>query len=158
MKRDVVLFPFILLLLLTSTARYGLAQGLSDTDKAAIRSVWAELDKAALAGDQEAMLEVFSDQVIEIFEDNTTNVGKSNLRVRTAPFFTNGHFSTCESEATIVEGKGQTAIVWVENTQVFINDESGRETTYNFNWPAIMQKNSDGKWQILTYQYVPVER
>jgi uncharacterized protein (TIGR02246 family) len=158
MKRRLALFPFILLFLLTSTAQHGFAQGISDTEKAAIRSVWAELDKTVLAGDQEAMLDVFSDQVIEIFDDNTTNVGKTNMRERTASFFTNGHFSTCESEVTVVEGNGQTAIVWVENTQVFINEESGNETIYNFNWPAIMKKNSDGEWQILTYQYVPVER
>lgn len=158
MKRQAVLFPVLFLLLLTSTAEYGLAQGLSDAEKAEIRTVWAELDRTVLAGDQEAMLEVFSNQVIEIFEDNTTNIGRANMRDRTASFFTDGHFTTCESEVMVVEGDAQTAIVWVENTQVFINDESGNETTYNFNWPAIMKKNSDGKWQILAYQYVPVER
>ena len=57
-----------------------------------------------------------------------------------------------------VEGDGQTGTVWVENTQVYINDESGDETTYHFNWPAIMKKDLDGVWQILAYQYVQVER
>jgi len=157
MKRSFLLLPVLTLVLLPLTSANSAAQDLSDADKQAIGAVWAEFDAAAMADDFDRFMAVFADQAVEIFQDHRTNIGKENMRVRLGSWFNNGHFTNCESRVELVEGGVPAAVVWVSNTQTYINDQTGNQTEYNFKFPAIMAKNADGNWKILAYQFVPVE-
>jgi uncharacterized protein (TIGR02246 family) len=157
MRRSFRFLPLLTLLLLPLTPSTSAAQGLSDADKSAIRAVWAEFDAAAVADDFDRFMAVFADQVVEIFQDHRTNVGKENMRVRVGSWFRNGHFPNCESRVASVEGHGSAAVAWVSNTQTYVNDSTGNETVFTHDFPAIMAKTDDGNWRILAYQFVPVE-
>jgi uncharacterized protein (TIGR02246 family) len=157
MRRSILLIPFLTLVLSPFTSSSSAAQDLSDADKAAIRAVWAEFDAAAMADDFDRFMAVFADQVVEIFQDHRTNIGKENMRVRVGSWFRNGHFPNCESRVEAVEGHGPAAVAWVSNTQTYINDSTGSETVFTHHFPAIMAKTEDGAWKILAYQFVPVE-
>ena len=130
-------------------------QELSAEDVAAIQKLLTEdWERLLVADDMEGLLAQFTDQAIEIFRNETSNVGISNIR-RRWQVFRNYDYTEYQAEVIDITGYKDTAAAFIKPTFTAITQEGAEPTTVEDVWLFILKKK-EGAWKIAVVHWVNV--
>lgn len=134
------------------------APPLSADDRASINKVLAAWDDAIKPGEIlsaknfDAFSAQYSQQAIEIFSNQISNIGLANLRARWEGF-TGARMETNSLGMLGVEGFGRRAVAWGIGNQSFYPKDSRELQKFQFPWAMILTKENDDAWRILTIHW-----
>lgn len=134
------------------------APPISADDRASINKVLAAWDEAIKAGEElsaknfDAFSAQYSQQAIEIFSNQISNIGLANLRARWEGF-TGAKMETNSLGMLGVEGLGRRAIAWGIGNQSFYPKDSRELQKFQFPWAMILTKEKDDAWRILAIHW-----
>lgn len=130
----------------------------SEEDEASIRAVLTRWENSLPLGEEataktlEAFSVQYSQQAIEIFTNQFSNIGLPNLRARWENF--SGVTTQRNSLGTLgVEGLGRRAVAWGIANQNFSSKGSEELEKFEFPWAMIFTKEKDDMWRILVIHW-----
>lgn len=95
---------------------------------------------------------LYSQQAIEIFPSQRSNVGIANLRERWS-WFVGARFESSTLGTIGVEGVGRKAIAWGIGRQALYPKGSEEITRSEFPWVMLLTKEKDDVWRILAIHW-----
>lgn len=127
---------------------------LSDTDTAAIRTVAAILDRAALANDWNAVFALFTKDAVSMTQGYPTSKGRSVIRAAVDAAKAGVTVTEHAVEFHEITGSGDIAYARGSYDQSYVVDESGQVIEVKGRLLAILRKQLDGSWHIAVW--VPI--
>ncbi|MEX2235892.1 MAG: hypothetical protein WD824_27290 [Cyclobacteriaceae bacterium] len=134
------------------------APALSADDKASISQVLNIWETSVKAGEPVAekhfkpLSSVYSSQAIEIFPNQISNIGLSNIQARWENFL-GAKFETNSLGTLGIEGLGRRAVAWGIGSQSFYAKDSEELIKSQFPWAIILTKEKDDAWKILAFHW-----
>jgi ketosteroid isomerase-like protein len=131
---------------------------ISSDDRASINELlsrwnkFATKDEATTEKNLDALSSLYSQQAIEIFPGQISNVGIANLRARW-DLFLGFTMETNSLGALGIEGLGRRAVAWGIASQNFYPKDSQELQKHQFPWAMILTKEKDDIWRILAFHW-----
>ena len=131
---------------------------ISAEDTHSIRRLIDTWDKSLTAGEvmTDEHLEntgaLYSQQAIEIFGNETSNIGLANIRARWENF-KGTEMKTNTLGVIGIEGIGRRAVAWGIANQSFYWKDSKSLLEFQFPWAMILTKEKDDNWRILVLHW-----
>ncbi len=130
-------------------------QEFTDADYAAIQKLLTEdWERLLVADDLEGLLARYTDQAIELFSSEITNVGISNIRRRWQAL-SNYDYTEYQAEVIDITGYKDTATAFIKPTYTMITQEGAEPITIEDVWLFILIKK-EGTWKIAVVHWVGV--
>lgn len=122
---------------------------LSTTDEDIIKNMIVAASDATKKSNVDELLKDYSDQSVEIFDNQMVNVGMPNVRKRVQRMFEGGSFSKLELAINAPQGAGPVAVVYSKSESVWKEFASGKENGIKGHAIFILRKHDGNKWKIL---------
>lgn len=122
---------------------------LSDTDKSQIKQMLDASFTGYEKGNLDDVMKPYSDQAIEIWDNQVANVGLANMKARVEDMFTEIAFTKEDYMIESIEGVGKIAVVYGREDTSIKNIKSGKEESRQGNALFLLRKQSNGNWKIL---------
>lgn len=121
-------------------------------DRTAVQQVlgkWVNFGVEILSNEKIVELsDLYSDQAIEIYPNQRSNIGKANLLLRWKNFL-GIRFDDNALGLSGIEGLGKRAVAWGVGYQKFYSKDSADPTISRFPWVMLFSKERDDEWRIL---------
>lgn len=133
---------------------------LSDEDIKNIQALLSDWDHAhALGGPiTEEHLPTYaalhSPQIIEIYPNQVTNIGRGNLLAR-LQFAIGVNFEKSSLNPVAIKGRGRRAVSWGIASQTVYPKNSDKPISRQYPWAMILTKEKDDIWRVLVVHWAP---
>lgn len=133
---------------------------LSDEDRKSIQALLSDWDHAHELGGPmtEEHLPTYaalhSPQIIEIYPNQVTNIGRGNLLAR-LQFAIGINFQKSSLNPIAIDGRGRRAVAWGIASQIVYPKDADKPISRQYPWAMILTKEKDDVWRVLVVHWAP---
>ncbi len=143
-----LILPLTVLVAVACQPRSG---ALSDTDTAAIKSVAATLDSAALAHDWDAVFALFTEDAVSMTQGYPTSEGRAAIRAAVDSFMVGVTVTAHTIEFHEIAGSGDIAYARGTYNEAYVVDGSDQPIEVNGRLLTILRRQLEGSWLIAVW-------
>ncbi len=134
------------------------APEITEEDKNQIRQLLEKWERIIVENDPDELViqlaGLYSDQAIEIFPSQISNVGKPNLISRWKSFVHDYNYVENDLGTRGIHGVGDMAVAYGKQKLAFHSLEEEDLTTVEANWAMVLTKDQDQGWKILAIHWM----